>query len=320
MMKTILNPMPFQGSLHKKKYFEGWYLKHVSKDRTAVLSFIPGISLAPEDRHCFIQVIDGISGKTWYVKYPLETFRWSRKTFSVSAGYSEFSLDGCSVNIDETDLKITGTLTYCEMEYYPRSLVHPGIMGWFSFIPGLECRHDVLSMNHRTAGALQVNGNVLDFTGGCGYIEKDWGWNFPSSYIWIQCNSFNEPGTSFMLAVARIPLGPFGGKGFTGFLGFLQTRSTVRTFGTWNCWHIKHCLFPGDGGGTVELTGGRERIVCRVQSSTAGVLKAPAKGAMSQAVKESINASVSIEITGGNDGDFSLEGLPGGFEQRGIFS
>ena len=315
-MKPILNPMPFQGNLHKNKYFEGWYLKHVSKDRSLVLSFIPGVSLTPGDRHSFIQIIDGISGKTWYVRYPLETFQWDKDTFSVSVGASKFSLDGCSISIDEKDLKIEGTLNYSDTEYYPRTQSHPGIMGWFSFIPGLECRHDVLSMNHCTSGSLRMNGKLLDFTQGSGYIEKDWGWNFPSSYLWIQCNSFDEPGVSFMLAVAHIPLFPFGKKGFTGFLGFLQARGKVRTFGTWNKWKIKSCLFPGNGRGTVELSDGRERITCRVESSTAGLLKAPARGAMSQVVKESINASVFLEITDKDGKTFALEGHPGGFEQR----
>ncbi|MFA6856534.1 MAG: tocopherol cyclase family protein [Treponema sp.] len=319
-MQFILNPMPFQGNLHKRKYFEGWYLKHVSKDKSCVLSFIPGISLTPEDRCCFIQVIDGISGKTWYIKYPLETFQWNSSVFSVSAGTSTFSLNECSINIDESDLKIAGNLNYSEMQFYPRTPGHPGIMGWFSFIPGLECRHDVLSMNHTVSGTLQMNGKLLDFTEGSGYIEKDWGWNFPSSYIWMQCSNFDESGTSFMMAVARVPIVPFAGKGILGFLGFLQTRGKIRTFGTWNRWAVKNCLFPGNGEGTVMLTDGHEQIDCCVKSSSAGMLKAPAKGAMSQIVKESINASVSIRVTGKDRTVFSLEGYPGGFEQRGIFS
>jgi tocopherol cyclase len=319
-MQPILNPMPFQGNLHKRKYFEGWYLKHVSKDRFCVLSFIPGVSLTPGDRCCFIQVIDGISDKTWYVRYPLETFKWNSDIFSVSAGNSTFSLNGCSININENDLKIAGNLNYSEMQFYPRTLGHPGIMGWFSFIPGLECRHDVLSMNHTVSGTLQMDGKFLDFTESTGYIEKDWGWNFPSSYIWIQCNNFNEPETSFMMAAARVPIGLLSGKGILGFLGFLQTGKKVRTFGTWNRWTVKNCLFTGDGKGTVILSDGHERIDCRVNSSSEGILKAPAQGSMSQTVKESITASISIRITGKDGAVISLEGYPGGFEQRGSFS
>jgi len=311
--------MPFQGNLHRKRYFEGWYLKHVSKDKSRVLSFIPGVSLTPGDKHCFIQVLEGISGKTWYIRYPLEGFKWNRDEFSISVGASEFSLSGCSLGIDEEDLKISGTLNYFKIGFYPRSAGHPGIMGWFSFIPGLECRHDVLSMNHIVRGLLHVNGETLDFDEGRGYIEKDWGRNFPSSYIWIQCNDFDEAGASFMIAVARVPLGPFGGKGILGFLGFLQARGEVRTFGTWNRWQLRRCIFPGDGKGVVQLADGRESITCRVVSSRAGILKAPERGQMSQIVKESVNASITLEIYKGKGDTFALNGQPGGFEQRGIF-
>ena len=42
----IYKPEVFQGNLKRKKYFEGWYFKHVSKDLKNVWSFIPGISLS----------------------------------------------------------------------------------------------------------------------------------------------------------------------------------------------------------------------------------------------------------------------------------
>jgi|WetSurMetagenome_2_1015567.scaffolds.fasta_scaffold20083_1 hypothetical protein len=119
-----------------------------------------------------------------------------------------------------------------------------------------------------------------------------------------------------MLAVARVPSCPFGGKGFVGFLGFLQARGHVRTFGTWNRWKVEICTFSGDGKGTVVLSDDHEQIICRVVSSRGGLLKAPERGAMNQGVKESINASVYLEIKDKDGIVFSLEGHPGGFEQR----
>ncbi len=52
---------------------------------------------------------------------------------------------------------------------------------------------------------LTINGEPMDLTGGRGYIEKDWGTSFPSAWIWMQCNTFDTPDTSFMLSYARIP-------------------------------------------------------------------------------------------------------------------
>jgi len=41
----LYNPIIFQGNLNKKRYFEGWYFKHVSANLDHVYSFIPGVAL-----------------------------------------------------------------------------------------------------------------------------------------------------------------------------------------------------------------------------------------------------------------------------------
>ncbi|HKJ80094.1 MAG TPA: hypothetical protein VKA10_11185, partial [Prolixibacteraceae bacterium] len=96
----LFKPEVFQGSLSKKKYFEGWYFKQVSANREHVFSFIPGISLTQKNKHAFIQFIDGITGKTAYVTYPLEDFRYSEKDFELWVGDSYFSGVGIKLRID----------------------------------------------------------------------------------------------------------------------------------------------------------------------------------------------------------------------------
>lgn len=51
----------------------------------------------------------------------------------------------------------------------------------FSFIPFMECNHDIVSVNHDLRGRISVNRNVIEFDGGKGYIEKDWGVSFPEA-------------------------------------------------------------------------------------------------------------------------------------------
>ena len=79
----MFTPLAFQGNLNKNRYFEGWYFKHVSKNREHVLSFIPGIAITKTDKHVFIQIINGISGKTWNITYPLSEFKFSKKNFEI---------------------------------------------------------------------------------------------------------------------------------------------------------------------------------------------------------------------------------------------
>ena len=77
----------------------------------------------------------------------------------------------------------------------------------------MQCAHGVVSMRHSLSGALELNGETLDFSDGTGYIETDRGRSFPTKYLWTQCAWDGAENSSLMLAVATIPL-PVGG--FTG--------------------------------------------------------------------------------------------------------
>ncbi|HSH20476.1 MAG TPA: hypothetical protein VLA03_08480, partial [Draconibacterium sp.] len=110
----VYQPIIFQGNLNKNRYFEGWYFKHVSKDRNHVYSIIPGVALTKKDKHAFIQVIDGISGRTWNITYPLSEFRFSKKEFKVWVGQSNFSSSGINLDIETEELKIKGEIEFSD--------------------------------------------------------------------------------------------------------------------------------------------------------------------------------------------------------------
>jgi hypothetical protein len=93
-------------------------------------------------------------------------------------------------------------------------------MGWYAWVPFMECYHGIVSLDHEIQGALQVDGQRVDFSGGRGYIEKDWGPSFPSAWIWLQTNHFGVPGTSLTASIAVIP---WMRSSFSGFIvGFLH--------------------------------------------------------------------------------------------------
>jgi tocopherol cyclase len=66
LVDRLNDPTIFQGDLRKRRYFEGWYFKQSNLDGDVVLSIIPGVSLAEEDRHAFIQLFDGTSSLAYY--------------------------------------------------------------------------------------------------------------------------------------------------------------------------------------------------------------------------------------------------------------
>lgn len=288
----LFKPEVFQGNLNRKNYFEGWYFKHVSKNREHVFSFIPGISLTKDDKHAFVQFINGKTGETAYVKYSLSDFHYSGNLFEVGVGNSHFSDKGIQLNIDSPELKVTGKLQYSNLVKYPRRLVSPGIMGWYSFVPFMECKHGIGSVLHSLEGSLTVNGVHAKFSDGKGYIEKDWGTSFPESWIWLHCNTFEEPDCSFTFSVAKIPwLGSF----FMGHICFLYLKGKFYLFATYNNSEITRLSFSGQ---TLNVELKRKNHVLKVKAiqQKAGSLKAPVTGKMDRMIKESVDSNLEVSL------------------------
>ena len=289
----LLNPILFQGNLKKERYFEGWYFKQVSANREHVLSFIPGIALTKTDKHAFIQVIDGITGKTWNVKYPLTAFDFSDKEFHVRVGKSEFSENRIQTDIETPGLKISGKISFSGLVHYPSTLFSPGIMGWYSFVPFMECKHGIGSVFHRLTGSLQINNADINFTEGTGYIEKDWGTSFPESWIWLHCNTFEQAGSSFNFSVAKIPwLGSF----FIGHICFLYVDGKFHLFATYNGSKINTIRYNKPDL-EIEVVNKTHKLKIRATENRSGELKAPVTGEMNRIIKESVDSEIEIELS-----------------------
>jgi len=292
MKLRLYNPEVFQGNIKSLNYFEGWYFKNVSAGLDNVLSFIPGISLAKGDRHAFIQVIDGITCKSEYVTYPLDQFSWDRKKFSIRVGESIFTENHIKLNIDDDKIKVSGQLYFDNLIKYPKTLLSPGIMGWYSFVPFMECKHGIVSVNHNITGRINVDHEQIDFNGGKGYIEKDWGTSFPEAWIWCQANNFRDRNTSLCFSIAKIP---WLGKFFTGLISFLYHNNKFYLYSTYNKSEVSDVEHSE---GFVRLTLKNRDSVLKIttKQKSAGELKAPVLGNMTRKIKESIDSEVSIEL------------------------
>jgi tocopherol cyclase len=287
----IFHPAIFQGNLKKKNYFEGWFLKHVAADQGNVLSVIPGIALNATDAHAFVQIIDGISGETHYIPYPLGDFQWDPRDFRIQVGNSVFSLAGVELNINSGPVTLSGKVDYKDPVRYPGTLFSPGIMGWYSYVPFMECYHGIVSANHALSGTLIHQNKEIDFSGGKGYIEKDWGTSFPEAWIWLQCNNFPSKDASLFISVAKIP---WLGKFFMGFIAFLYVDGRYHLFSTYNKSRLSPVSFDGEEL-SIELKNHSHTLKTRVIKNTSGELKAPDTGNMSRRIKES-NDSVAEVI------------------------
>lgn len=298
-LRKIINTVLFQGSTKKKHYFEGWYYKQISKDKKSVISFIPGISLFDDDLHSFVQYIfvsfDKNNKKTintGYIKYPMKAFKYSDIPFSINVGGNIFSESEVSVNLVDDKVNIQGIIELGSLTPIKKSILMPNIMGFFAYIPGMECYHGIISMNHKINGMLKINGEEIDFSNGKGYLEKDWGTSFPKEYIWMQCNTFKDVNTSIFVSVANIP---FMKKSFLGYICNLLIDGKEYRFATYNMSKLKIEKIEKSN---VILVLENNKVTLKIEAilKQSGELIAPHKGQMGVKIKEELSGQVKISL------------------------
>lgn len=297
------NNAMFQGNKKTENYFEGWYFKMVSNDHSAIISIIPGISLSEngEKQHAFIQVINGKTATTEYFTFPIDQFSFSKNRFAVRIGSNYFSEDSIAINIVDDSTSITGNIQMSnQVKLWRKKSTKKNverktmrIMGWYRHAPFMQCYHGVVSLNHDLMGVITVNGTTFNFNKGIGYIEKDWGKSMPSSWVWIQSNSFTTKKTSFMLSIADVP---WVGSSFPGFLGFFLNDSTITRFGTYSNAALKMETHSADSV-SIKIEDKEYIYDIKVKRDKAGILKAPVKGSMDRRIAESIDAELKLTVT-----------------------
>jgi len=293
-VRGLRRPEAFHGSGVAKGFFEGWYIKLVSADRTQRWAVIPGIFRGleqpgqPPRDEAFVQVLNGSTGESWYHVYPTHDFVASSETFDVSVGGNRFSPSGVTLDLPQ----LTGRISFTSpMDPWPVTWRSPGIMGWYGLVPFMECYHGVVSFGHGLAGTIEVLGTAESFDGGRGYLEKDWGKAFPAGYVWMHSNHIDaDPDASLVASVAIIP---WLRSSFRGFIVGLKHQGHLYRWATYNGAkeldlviddsHVRWALTGPDG--VLKLSAERVR---------GGLLHAPLRTAMHQRVEETMDGRVSV--------------------------
>lgn len=295
-LRTTLHPSRFHGRIpgQKPPFFEGWYYKLIDATEQKRYAVIPGVFLS-EDPHAFVQVLDGRTGQTTYHRYSVDEFWAADDRFEVHIGPNRFNASGLTLLIDRPEQQISGTLSFGSITPFPVTLTSPGIMGWYAWVPFMECYHGVVSLDHTIYGSLIVDGETADLTDGRGYGEKDWGQSFPEAWIWFQTNHFDTPGTSLTASVAIIP---WQNQAFRGFIiGFWHQGRLLR-FATYTGAQIER-LDVLDHEIRWHVRNRQHRLEMVIQKSDQGrfgLLKAPDTTQMGKRVDETLDARVAVRL------------------------
>ncbi|MCB2210247.1 tocopherol cyclase family protein [bacterium] len=311
-LKNILHPARYHGFTARPPFFEGWYFKLVSADGAQRFALIPGVYLSedPEKRHAFIQVYDSQADRVAYHRFPFSAFKASPDRFEVLIGENYFSADTVRLTIDDDLGRVRGELRFTDLHPWPERFFSPGAMGWFAWVPFMECYHGVVSLDHAISGGLVVDGDPVDFSSGRGFIEKDWGRQFPSAWIWGQSNHFGRAGTSLMLSVAVIP---WLGGAFGGFIIGWMLDGKLHRFATYARSRIES-LAVKDALVRLVVRNAKHRLRIEAMRASGGLLQAPTEVAMDRRIMETLDArfAISFEDLGGKtlfEGEGRFAGL-----------
>jgi len=311
-LTNIFHPERFQGWDKQFQYFEGWYYKLVNQSGTEAIAVIPGIAMDEQgNKQAFIQILDGKRKTAQYHKFPFESFTASKNAFEISIGENHFSSHSMQLNIENIQgcLRFNGNITW------PKYLLSPGIMGPYSFVPYMECYHGIVSMNHQIEGSLMLNGNSINFSNGKGYLEKDWGKSFPSSYIWLQSNHFLEEAVSLKCSVAKIP---WLRSSFVGFIAGLWWKNKFIRFTTYNRSKLVKA-FANLEYVEIEMENPRYHLEIIAVRDAPTALASPILGLMDGRIEETMNATIHIKLSERRSGKilYMDKGKHGGLEVAG---
>ncbi|MCS0500121.1 tocopherol cyclase family protein [Protaetiibacter mangrovi] len=301
-LRGIRHPEAFHGRGAGTPFFEGWYIKLLSADRAHRWAVIPGVFRGVGDDEvrdeAFVQVLDGLTGRSWYHRFEVDALTASDTRFDVSIGGNRFDPSGVTLDLPQ----LRGRLEYTSaLVPFPS----PGIMGPYGYVPAMECFHGIVSFGHGLAGELEVEGERVTFDGGRGYIEKDWGRSFPAGYVWAASNHVDaDPDASLVASVAIIP---WMGRAFRGTIIAFRHSGRLHTWATWN--RSRERSLTIDDSRVRWSVEGRDGVLeLEAERVRGGLLHAPLRTAQHERVEETLDAHIRFRHLA-PDGSVLLEGV-----------
>ena len=289
-IQALFHAEQYHGWGKTKRYFEGWYFKVIDKTENFAFAFIPGIAMDVDgNRQAFVQVLDGKKCTAAYHRFDAKEFLPEAGKFEVQIGDNFFSKNKIKLQLPN----VKGVLEFYDQKPWSNSWYSPNIMGPFSFVPFMQCYHGILSMDHVIVGQLEIDDQIIDFKGGRGYMEKDWGRSFPSGYFWMQTNHFSEPNISLKSSIAKIP---WLGSSFVGFIAGIWLGDQLIEFTTYNFTKLKRA-FSDEKKVEIVMENSKHRLEILAHRHQATALPSPIQGFMDGRIEESMTSKLEVKLT-----------------------
>ncbi len=314
---SVLKPAAYHGNSGKSPFFEGWYFKIVTANGSNCIAVIPGNFRGkdPLGHESFVMISDGSEGECRMYRFPSNAFQGSASVFDVSISGNTFSDKHLSLDLkDEKSGSVQAEIKFGDHLRWPESLRSPGIMGWYAWVPTMECYHGLVSLDGSIDGWMDIDGERIDFNGGRCYIEKDWGRNFPSSWIWVQSNHFGREKTCLTASIAKIP---WKRSHFPGFIIGMLVDGELHRFATYTGANVDS-LSVSESSIEWIISDKKKRLSIHIERKGGTMLWAPGAKTMELKVEESLDAKL-VVLLETRDGNliFEGEGKHAGLEVQG---
>ena len=167
-----------------RDYFCGWYFKCQSQIHT--LAMIPAIHRRGNQRSASLQII--CDSGSWNLAIPWKNGHVKADRPWCAMGTSLFEPARVHLDVWTENCQISGDLLFGEI-----TPLAYDIMGPFQYVPFWNAGTWCTAWSIRCPGKIRLNGEVLDFSQGRGYVEGDRGHSFPRGYAWTSAFSTAAP-------------------------------------------------------------------------------------------------------------------------------
>lgn len=300
--------------LTSRNFFEGWYTRITSPSGRSY-AFIIGIAKG-NDPHAFIQVVDGAKNKYHYHPFSFDAFNSRKGTLELNLSGNSLSYHRLTLNLTGTQGDILGSIRFSNINRWSSRDLFPGSMGVLAEIPGLECYSQVCVISGSVRGSLWIEGEMIDFTGGEVYMEKNWGKSFPEWWLWCQSSLFEDRRCSFTLSIGHVPV---QSTSFTGLLACIMVDGKKYKFTTPTGATMK--LYRREKGCKGALYSLTHKLVFSVESDKGITCNAPRMGNMTSSVVESLSADLKVKLYCRRTGKLIYSGVStcAGLEMGGLW-
>jgi hypothetical protein len=303
--------------IQRGMFFEGWYYNMMLTDDSKKFAVIPGVIINDNDRHSFLIVAYG--NISHYFSLPFEAFQSSSISDEFRVSISReingqnrtniFSTNEIIVDIqpnmeDDATESIQMNLRLSSITR-PKDLswLIPGTMGPFSWLSIMQCYHHVLSMRHDIYGTIQIGEHRRTNVSGIGYLEKDWGQSFPSTWIWGQANQWISTSPLFASLFFSFAIVPIGfGLELPGFLIIFEHNNRFFHFNSYLLSTVHDFVVDNDTNHlsfTVHDLFLQYKLSISVKfddANSGALLYAPRQGRMEKFVKEMLDNNTYLDV------------------------